>query len=80
MSLKGAMSLDGSPAPPHALHFFSSPTKATRMAEELQQEQDHCRHLQKIKDYEITIKDLQAKMEGTKQLAVKRQRHTMVEL
>uniref|UniRef100_H3AWW6 Myosin heavy chain 16 n=1 Tax=Latimeria chalumnae TaxID=7897 RepID=H3AWW6_LATCH len=45
---------------------------ATRMAEELRQEQDHCLHLEKIKkNQEITIKDLQVKMEEAEQLALK---------
>ncbi|XP_008055333.1 LOW QUALITY PROTEIN: myosin-16-like [Carlito syrichta] len=47
-------------------------TDAARMAEELRQEQDHCMHLEKIKkNYEVTIKDLQAKMEEAEQLALK---------
>ncbi|KAI5929221.1 putative uncharacterized protein MYH16 [Manis javanica] len=40
-----------------------------RTVEELQREQDHCMHLQRIKKKnEITIKDLQAEMEEAEQL------------
>lgn len=51
------------------------------MAEELRQEQDHCMHLEKIKkNYEITIKDLQAKMEEAEQLALKGGKRTIMKL
>ncbi|GAB5582694.1 superfast myosin heavy chain isoform X2 [Prionailurus iriomotensis] len=54
---------------------------AARMAEELRQEQDHCMHLEKIKkNYEITIKDLQAKMEEAEQLALKGGKRTIMKL
>ncbi|XP_001511881.2 myosin-16 [Ornithorhynchus anatinus] len=54
---------------------------ASRMAEELRQEQDHCMHLEKIKkNYEITIKDLQAKMEEAEQLALKGGKRTIMKL
>ncbi|VFV43826.1 superfast myosin heavy chain [Lynx pardinus] len=56
-------------------------TDAARMAEELRQEQDHCMHLEKIKkNYEITIKDLQAKMEEAEQLALKGGKRTIMKL
>ncbi|XP_011841224.1 PREDICTED: myosin-7-like [Mandrillus leucophaeus] len=56
-------------------------TDATRMAEELRQEQDHCMHLEKIKkNYEVTIKDLQAKMEEAEQLALKGGKRTIMKL
>lgn len=60
----------------------SSPVpQAARMAEELRQEQDHCMHLEKIKkNYEITIKDLQAKMEEAEQLALKGGKRTIMKL
>lgn len=51
------------------------------MAEELRQEQDHCMHLEKIKkNYEVTIKDLQAKMEEAEQLALKGGKRTIMKL
>uniref|UniRef100_A0A8W4FFN5 Myosin heavy chain 16 n=1 Tax=Sus scrofa TaxID=9823 RepID=A0A8W4FFN5_PIG len=54
---------------------------ATRMAEELSQEQDHCMHLEKIKkNYEVTIKDLQAKVEEAEQLALKGGKRTIMKL
>uniref|UniRef100_A0A2I3HFW6 Myosin motor domain-containing protein n=1 Tax=Nomascus leucogenys TaxID=61853 RepID=A0A2I3HFW6_NOMLE len=54
---------------------------AARMAEELRQEQDHCMHLEKIKkNYEVTIKDLQAKMEEAEQLALKGGKRTIMKL
>ncbi|XP_032086660.1 myosin-16 [Thamnophis elegans] len=54
---------------------------ATRMAEELRQEQDHSMHLEKIKkNYEITIKDLQVKMEEAEQLALKGGKRTIMKL
>ncbi|KAH1183969.1 hypothetical protein KIL84_014585 [Mauremys mutica] len=56
-------------------------TDASRMAEELRQEQDHCMHLEKIKkNYEITIKDLQVKMEEAEQLALKGGKRTIMKL
>ncbi|KAM5131245.1 uncharacterized protein MYH16 [Callospermophilus lateralis] len=56
-------------------------TDAARMAEELRQEQDHCMHLEKIKkNYEVTIKDLQAKMEEAEQLALKGGKRTIMKL
>ncbi|KAG7459989.1 hypothetical protein MATL_G00216420 [Megalops atlanticus] len=56
-------------------------TDATRMAEELRQEQDHCIHLEKIrKNNEITIKDLQLKMEEAEQLALKAGKRTIQKL
>ncbi|XP_006859807.1 PREDICTED: myosin-7-like [Chrysochloris asiatica] len=56
-------------------------TDAARMAEELRQEQDHCMHLEKIKkNYETTIKDLQAKMEEAEQLALKGGKRTIMKL
>ncbi|XP_066545566.1 myosin-16 [Amia ocellicauda] len=56
-------------------------TDATRMAEELRQEQDHCMHLEKIKKAnEITIKDLQVKMEEAEQLALKAGKRTIQKL
>ncbi|KAM9583763.1 LOW QUALITY PROTEIN: uncharacterized protein MYH16 [Trichechus inunguis] len=56
-------------------------TDATHMAEELRQEQDHCMHLEKIKkNYEANIKDLQAKMEETEQLALKGGKRTILKL
>lgn len=55
--------------------------QAARMAEELRQEQDHCMHLEKIKkNYEVTIKDLQAKMEEAEQLALKGGKRTIMKL
>lgn len=51
------------------------------MAEELRQEQDHSMHLEKIKkNYEITIKDLQVKMEEAEQLALKGGKRTIMKL
>uniref|UniRef100_G3T1M4 Uncharacterized protein n=1 Tax=Loxodonta africana TaxID=9785 RepID=G3T1M4_LOXAF len=56
-------------------------TDAARMAEELQQEQDHCMHLEEIKkNYEANIKDLQAKMEEAEQLALKGGKRTIMKL
>ncbi|MBN3312154.1 MYH16 protein, partial [Atractosteus spatula] len=56
-------------------------TDATRMAEELRQEQDHCMHLEKIKKTnEITIKDLQFKIEEAEQLALKAGKRTIQKL
>ncbi|KPP61885.1 myosin-7-like, partial [Scleropages formosus] len=56
-------------------------TDATRMAEELRQEQDHCIHLEKIKkNNEITIKDLQLKIEEAEQLAMKAGKRTIQKL
>ncbi|XP_012494347.1 PREDICTED: LOW QUALITY PROTEIN: myosin-7-like [Propithecus coquereli] len=56
-------------------------TDAARMAEELRQEQDHCMHLEKIKkNYEVTIKDLQAKMEEAEQLALKGGKRMIIKL
>uniref|UniRef100_A0A4X1U829 Myosin-16 n=1 Tax=Sus scrofa TaxID=9823 RepID=A0A4X1U829_PIG len=55
-------------------------TDATRMAEELSREQDHCMHLEKIKNYEVTIKDLQAKVEEAAQLALKGGKRTIMKL
>ncbi|XP_043825654.1 myosin-16 [Dromiciops gliroides] len=56
-------------------------TDAARMAEELRQEQDHCMHLEKIKkNHELTIKDLQAKMEEAEQLALKGGKRTIMKL
>ncbi|KAL4658223.1 myosin-16-like [Arapaima gigas] len=56
-------------------------TDATRMAEELRQEQDHCMHLEKIKkNNEITIKDLQLKVEEAEQLALKAGKRTIQKL
>lgn len=47
----------------------SRPPCSCRTVEELQREQDHCMHLQRIKKKnEITIKDLQAEMEEAEQL------------
>ncbi|XP_030646524.1 myosin-16-like [Chanos chanos] len=54
---------------------------ATRMAEELRQEQDHCMHLEKIKkNNEVTIKDLQLKVEEAEQLALKAGKRTIQKL
>ncbi|XP_044289202.1 myosin-16 [Varanus komodoensis] len=54
---------------------------ATRMAEELRQEQDHSMHLERIKkNYEVTIKDLQVKMEEAEQLALKGGKRTIMKL
>uniref|UniRef100_A0A8C4TC04 Myosin-16 n=1 Tax=Erpetoichthys calabaricus TaxID=27687 RepID=A0A8C4TC04_ERPCA len=54
---------------------------ATRMAEELRQEQDHCAHLEKVKkSNEITIKDLQMKIEEAEQLALKAGKRTIQKL
>uniref|UniRef100_H9GJ77 Myosin heavy chain 16 n=1 Tax=Anolis carolinensis TaxID=28377 RepID=H9GJ77_ANOCA len=54
---------------------------ATRMAEELRQEQDHSMHLEKIKkNQEVTIKDLQVKMEEAEQLALKGGKRTIMKL
>ncbi|XP_025060351.1 myosin-16 [Alligator sinensis] len=54
---------------------------ASRMAEELRQEQDHSMHLEKIKkNCEITIKDLQVKMEEAEQLALKGGKRTIMKL
>lgn len=51
------------------------------MAEELRQEQDHSMHLEKIKkNYEVTIKDLQVKMEEAEQLALKGGKRTIMKL
>uniref|UniRef100_A0AAY4BTY9 Myosin heavy chain n=1 Tax=Denticeps clupeoides TaxID=299321 RepID=A0AAY4BTY9_9TELE len=56
-------------------------TDATRMAEELRQEQDHAMHLEKIKkNNEITIKDLQLKVEEAEQLALKAGKRTIQKL
>lgn len=80
-SLKGTRSLDGSPAPAPVLPPSPPPPQAARMAEELRQEQDHCMHLEKIKkNYEVTIKDLQAKMEEAEQLALKGGKRTIMKL
>lgn len=55
--------------------------QATRMAEELRQEQDHSMHLEKIKkNYEVTIKDLQVKIEEAEQLALKASKRTIMKL
>ncbi|KAJ8364007.1 hypothetical protein SKAU_G00128380 [Synaphobranchus kaupii] len=54
---------------------------ATRMAEELRQEQDHCMHLEKIKkNNEIAIKDLQLKVEEAELLALKAGKRTIQKL
>uniref|UniRef100_A0A8C9R501 Myosin heavy chain 16 n=1 Tax=Scleropages formosus TaxID=113540 RepID=A0A8C9R501_SCLFO len=56
-------------------------TDATRMAEELRQEQDHCLHLEKVKkNNEIVIKDLQLKVEEAEQLALKAGKRTIQKL
>ncbi|XP_023687437.1 myosin-16-like [Paramormyrops kingsleyae] len=56
-------------------------TDATRMAEELRQEQEHCVHLEKIKkSNEITIKDLQLKVEEAEELALKAGKRTIQKL
>ncbi|KAM9057652.1 LOW QUALITY PROTEIN: uncharacterized protein MYH16 [Megaptera novaeangliae] len=56
-------------------------TDAARMAEEPRQEQNHCMHLEKVKkNYEVTIKDLQAKMEAAEQLALKGGKRTVTKL
>ncbi|KAK2836602.1 hypothetical protein Q7C36_014471 [Tachysurus vachellii] len=56
-------------------------TDATRMAEELRQEQDHCMHLEKIKkNNELTIKDLQLKVEEAEELALKAGKRTIQKL
>lgn len=63
------------------LQLAPSLPQATRMAEELSQEQDHCMHLEKIKkNYEVTIKDLQAKVEEAEQLALKGGKRTIMKL
>lgn len=62
------------------LQLAPSLPQATRMAEELSQEQDHCMHLEKIKNYEVTIKDLQAKVEEAAQLALKGGKRTIMKL
>ncbi|XP_033023087.1 myosin-16 [Lacerta agilis] len=54
---------------------------ATRMAEELRQEQDHSMHLERIKkNHEVTIKDLQVKMEEAEQMALKGGKRTIMKL
>ncbi|KAJ8344918.1 hypothetical protein SKAU_G00291110 [Synaphobranchus kaupii] len=54
---------------------------ATRMAEELRQTHDHCMHLEKIKkNYEITIKDMQVKMEEAELMALKAGKRTIQKL
>ncbi|KAG9343013.1 hypothetical protein JZ751_015231 [Albula glossodonta] len=54
---------------------------ATRMAEELRQEQDHCMHLEKIKkNNEVTIKELQLKIEEAEQMALKAGKRTIQKL
>ncbi|XP_061080576.1 myosin-16-like [Conger conger] len=54
---------------------------ATRMAEELRQEQDHCSHLEKIKkNNEITIKEMQVKIEEAEQMALKAGKRTIQKL
>lgn len=51
------------------------------MAEELRQEQDHSMHLEKIKkNYEVTVKDLQVKIEEAEQLALKGGKRTIMKL
>ncbi|XP_060799031.1 myosin-16-like [Neoarius graeffei] len=56
-------------------------TDATRMAEELRQEQDHCMHLEKIKkNNELTIKELQLKVEEAEELALKAGKRTIQKL
>lgn len=51
------------------------------MAEELRQEQDHCMHLEKIKkNNELTIKELQLKMEEAEELALKAGKRTIQKL
>ncbi|XP_042300541.1 putative uncharacterized protein MYH16 [Sceloporus undulatus] len=51
------------------------------MAEELRQEQDHSMHLEKIKkNQEVTIKDLQVKIEEAEQLALKGGKRTIMKL
>lgn len=62
------------------LQLAPSLPQATRMAEELSREQDHCMHLEKIKNYEVTIKDLQAKVEEAAQLALKGGKRTIMKL
>ncbi|XP_047635216.1 putative uncharacterized protein MYH16 [Phacochoerus africanus] len=63
------------------LQLAPSLPQATRRAEELSQEQDHCMHLEKIKkNYEVTIKGLQAKMEEAEQLALKGGKRTIMKL
>ncbi|KAL2100734.1 hypothetical protein ACEWY4_002495 [Coilia grayii] len=53
-------------------------TDASRMAEELRQEQDHASHLEKIKkNNEITIKELQLKVEEAEQIALKAGKRTI---
>ncbi|XP_063042688.1 myosin-16-like [Engraulis encrasicolus] len=53
-------------------------TDATRMAEELRQEHDHASHLEKIKkNNEITIKELQLKVEEAEQIALKAGKRTI---
>lgn len=48
------------------------------MAEELRQEQDHAAHLEKIKkNNEITIKELQLKVEEAEQIALKAGKRTI---
>lgn len=62
------------------LQLALSLPQATHMAEELSREQDHCMHLEKIKNYEVTIKDLQAKVEEAAQLALKGGKRTIMKL
>lgn len=62
------------------LQLALSLPQATRMAEELSREQDHCMHLEKTKNYEVTIKDLQAKVEEAAQLALKGGKRTIMKL
>ncbi|XP_042561458.1 myosin-16-like [Clupea harengus] len=51
---------------------------ATRMAEELRQEQDHAKHLDKIKkNNEVTIKELQLKVEEAELFAMKAGKRTI---
>ena len=52
--------------------------QATRMAEELRQEQDHAKHLDKIKkNNEVTIKELQLKVEEAELFAMKAGKRTI---
>lgn len=62
------------------LQLALSLPQATRTAEELSREQDHCMHLEKMKNYEVTIKDLQAKVEEAAQLALKGGKRTIMKL
>lgn len=51
------------------------------MAEELRQEQNHCMHLEKIKkNNELTIKELQLKVEEAEELALKAGKRTIQKL